>query len=214
MKAYLELKDQLLPNYEAEGLWATIHKSAREHGYHSALWYGFIRWKDHVLGRLGQTLPWNGLRIRMERWRGVRIGKHVHWGLNNVVDAPYPYFLVVEDGAALAGNVQVLTHIKPSKYFSRCLTSHVAPVIVRKNAWVAVGVTLMPGVEIGEGAMVSAGSIVNTDIPPMVLAGGNPAKVIMDLSRFLKQNYTPEEYERLLKEREAKFKEFRKRESS
>ena len=210
MKAYLELRDQLLPNYEAEGLWATVHKSAKEHGYKSALWYGVIRWKDHILGCLGKSLPWNGMRIKMQRMRGVKIGKNVHWGSDITVDAPYPYFLVVEDGAALAGNNQVLTHIKPSKYFANCFTSHVAPVIVHKNAWVGVGVTLMPGIEVGEGSMISAGSIVNTDIPPMVLAGGNPAKVIMDLSGFLKQNYPSDEFERIVSERAAKFKQFKK----
>ena len=210
MKAYLELKNQPLPNYEANSLLTTVQKSAREHGYHSAIWYGIIRWKDHVLGRLGRNLPWNGMRIQMQRWRGVKVGKHVHWGTDVTVDAPYPYFLVVEDGAALAGNNQVLTHIKPSKYFSKCMSSYVAPVIVRKNAWVGAGVTLMPGVEIGEGAMISAGSIVNTDIPPMVLAGGNPAKVIMDFSRFLKQNYSPEEFDKIVSQRASKFKQFNK----
>lgn len=214
MKPFLELKRQDLPHYKADSLWRTVRRSAKEHGYRSVIWYGIIRFKDNVFGSWAQTLPWNGMRIRLQRWRGVSIGNNVHWGSGVSVDAPFPYFLIVEDGAALAGNNVVLTHIKPSDYFARCIDSFAAPVIVRKNAWVAVGVTLMPGVEIGEGAMVSAGSIVNTDIPPMVLAGGNPAKVIMDLSRFLKANYSPEEYHRILEERATKFKQFRKVEES
>lgn len=210
MKPFLELKRQEIPRYKADSLWRTVRRSAKEHGYRSIIWYGIIRFKDNVFGSWAQTLPWNGLRIRLQRWRGVSIGKNVHWGTGVFVDAPFPYFLVVEDGAGLAGNNMVLTHIKPGDYHSRFIDSFVAPVIVHKNAWVAVGVTLMPGVEIGEGAMVSAGSIVNTDIPPMVLAAGNPAKVILDMSRFLKDNYSPEEYQRILEERAQKFKQFRK----
>ena len=64
----------------------------------------------------------------------------------------------------------------------------------------------MPGVEVGEGAIVSAGSIVSKDIPPFTVAQGNPAKVVADIAEVVRKNYAPEEFERLLEERKRKYK--------
>ena len=47
MKAYLEIKKQPVPNYEANGLWKTMRLSAKEHGYKSALVLGWARLKDY-----------------------------------------------------------------------------------------------------------------------------------------------------------------------
>ena len=44
--------------------------------------------------------------------------------------------------------------------------------------WVGANVSINPGVTIGEGAIVALGSVVTRDVPPMAIAGGNPAKVI------------------------------------
>lgn len=206
MKAYLEIKRQPLPNYEAAGLWGTLHKSAKEHGYRSFVWYGLVRLKDHYLNFWSRTCPWNKLRIVMQRARGVAIGKNVHWGTEITIDAPFPYFVKVEDGASLAGNNYIITHNKPLAYHQECSESYVAPVTIHKNAWVAVGVTILPGVEIGEGSIVSANSLVQKSIPPMVVAGGNPAKVIADISECLRKNYSPEEFERILAYRKKKYK--------
>lgn len=205
MKAYLPLVHQPLPGYKAEKLWQRIGKSAREHGYHSAVVFGFVRFKDHVLQQWAMRAAWNSTRIRCQRHRGVAIGKGVHWGTNVFIDPPYPYFVVVEDGASLAGNNTLLTHTKASAYHSRVVESFVAPIIVHKNAWVAVGVTILPGCEIGEGAIVSTGSVVTKDIPPLTMASGNPAKVVSDMARLLKKNYDAEEYERILTERKEKY---------
>ena len=205
MKAYLELKRQEVPNYEAAGLWRTMRLSAKEHGYRSALLFGLVRWKDHVLNVWAQTTPWNRLRIQMQRWRGVKIGKDVHVGTYVNMDLPYPYFITVEDGVSLAGSITILAHNKPLKYHRACSPSYIAPVTIRRNAWLAVNVTILPGVEIGEGAIVASNSLVNKDVPPMTLCGGVPAKVIKDLSDKLRDNYTPEEFDRLMDERKEKY---------
>lgn len=205
MKAYLELRKQPVPNYEATGLWQTMRMSAREHGYRSALWFGFIRMKDHMLNVWAQTTPWNKLRVAMQRNRGVQIGKNVHIGTFVNLDLPYPYFIKVEDGVSLAGNITILTHNKPLRYHRNCSPSYIAPVIVHKDAWVAVNVTILPGVEIGEGAIVASNSLVNKDVPPMTLFGGIPAKFIKDLSDKLRDNYPPEEFERLIQYRKEKY---------
>jgi acetyltransferase-like isoleucine patch superfamily enzyme len=59
----------------------------------------------------------------------------------------------------------------------------VRPVILGKNVWLGRNCLLFPGVKIGEGAIISAGSVVRGHIPAYSVAGGNPAKVILRLKR-------------------------------
>ncbi|OMF32608.1 acetyltransferase [Paenibacillus sp. FSL H8-0548] len=52
------------------------------------------------------------------------------------------------------------------------------PVVIKNNVWIGANSIILPGVTIGEGSVIAAGSVVTRNIPPMVVAGGNPAKVI------------------------------------
>jgi len=51
-------------------------------------------------------------------------------------------------------------------------------VIVGKNVWICSCVLILPGVSIGEGAVIAAGAVVTKDVPPFSVVGGNPAKVL------------------------------------
>lgn len=53
-----------------------------------------------------------------------------------------------------------------------------APIKIFDNVWIGTGSIILKGVTIGEGSVISAGSVVTEDIPPFVIARGNPAKVI------------------------------------
>jgi acetyltransferase-like isoleucine patch superfamily enzyme len=55
-----------------------------------------------------------------------------------------------------------------------------APVVFENNALVGSFCTVLPGVTLGEGSLVAAGSVVTKDVPPHCLAGGNPARVLSD----------------------------------
>ncbi len=57
----------------------------------------------------------------------------------------------------------------------------VGNIIIEDDVWLATGVSVMAGVTIGRGTIVAAGSVVTRDLPPMVLAGGTPARVIRNL---------------------------------
>ena len=206
MKDHLPLEWQELPRYESGSLGDSTRRSAREHGYRSALWFGLVRLKDHWFNNWAQKAPWGGFRKWLQRKRGVKIGKNVHWGTNVVVDNPYPNFVKVEDGASISGNDYLLAHCKPLAYHFNCSESYVAPVIVHKYAWIAVNVTILPGVEIGEGSIVSAGSVVSKDVPPFTVVNGNPAKVVADIAELVRNNYSPDEFERLLQERKKKYR--------
>ena len=206
MKDYLPKEYQELPNYQAASLWKYMRHSAAEHGYHSFLWFGLIRFKDHCFNNWSMTAPWGGMRKWLQRMRGVTIGKNVHWGTHIIVDYPFPNFVTIEDGASVAGNDYILTHNKPMTYHQCIADSYVAPVIIHKHAWIAVNVTILPGVEIGEGAIVASGSVVDKDIPPFTVARGNPARVVADIAEIVKGNYDPETFSELLSARKKKYK--------
>ena len=55
------------------------------------------------------------------------------------------------------------------------------PITVGNNVWIGMGVQVLPGVTIGDNAVIGAGSVVTRDVPPGVLAAGNPCRVIRRL---------------------------------
>jgi len=60
--------------------------------------------------------------------------------------------------------------------------AQVGDIVLENDVWLATGVMVMAGVCIGEGSVVAAGSVVTRDIPPGVLAAGNPARVLRSLN--------------------------------
>jgi acetyltransferase-like isoleucine patch superfamily enzyme len=57
------------------------------------------------------------------------------------------------------------------------------PIRIGRNCWVGFGVCVLPGVSIGDGSIVAARSVVAQDIPPYVVAAGNPARLVRELPR-------------------------------
>lgn len=52
------------------------------------------------------------------------------------------------------------------------------PVVIGRDVWVGASVIILPGLTIGDGAVVAAGSVVTRDVEPFTIVGGNPAKLI------------------------------------
>ena len=59
---------------------------------------------------------------------------------------------------------------------------HPAPIKIHKNVWIGSDSTILPGVTIGEGSIIGAGSVVVKDIPSNCIAVGNPCKVIKHIN--------------------------------
>lgn len=183
MKDYLPLERQPLPNHVERPFFQALKYTAREHGYNGFMArprFLYRRAMDHFLQVISKIVPYSGIRVTLHRWRGVKIGEKVHIGPMVTIDDVYPNFVVLEDGVSLAGQIFILTHNKPMDYHKHLVEAFLGPVIIKKNAWVAISVVILPGVTIGEGAIVASGSVVTKDVPPNTLVGGAPAKVIKE----------------------------------
>ena len=55
------------------------------------------------------------------------------------------------------------------------------PVVLKRNCWIGAGATILPGVTVGENAIVGAGAVVTKDVEPNTVVGGIPAKLIKRL---------------------------------
>ena len=83
--------------------------------------------------------------------------------------------ITIEDGAMIAANVQLISN-NHDLYERQILLCK--PVRICKNAWVGAGATILPGVTVGENAVVAAAAVVTKDVPANTIVAGNPAKII------------------------------------
>jgi|ADurb_H2B_03_Slu_FD_contig_31_3006695_length_1031_multi_2_in_0_out_0_2 acetyltransferase-like isoleucine patch superfamily enzyme len=208
MKEYLQVKKQILPYHQERTFLKALKHTSKEHGFKGpfgVLSFLWIRNLDHWLQVLSRIMPFSGIRVKLQRMRGVKIAKNVHLGPLITIDDVYPYFVIINRGASIDGNNYILTHSKPLLYHSEVGESYVAPVIIEKFVDISINVIILPGVTIGEGSIIGAGSVVTKSIPPMVFAAGIPAQVKKDIAPKLKKNYTEEKFNAILEKRKKEF---------
>lgn len=61
-------------------------------------------------------------------------------------------------------------------------------IVIEDKMWIGIGATILPGVRLGRGCIVGAGSVVTKDVPPMTIVAGNPAKTIKKIIHSNKQS--------------------------
>lgn len=86
--------------------------------------------------------------------------------------------VTLEDGVFIGPNVTFTNDLHPR---SRNAAATLLPTLVKKGASIGANATILPGITIGEGAMVGAGSVVTTDVPPHTLVVGNPARFVREI---------------------------------
>ena len=137
----------------------------------------------HIFARF--TIPAD-LRLQLYRWMGIRIGRHCFVGLDTWLDDQFPELVVIEDDVTISFRVTVIVH-DDAKRMDRteagALDGTVAPVILRRGCYLGAGALLLPGVTVGEDAVVAAGAVVTRDVPAGAVAAGVPARVIKQASR-------------------------------
>ena len=86
--------------------------------------------------------------------------------------------VTLEDDVFVGPNATFTNDREPR---SRNASATLLPTLVKKGASIGANATILPGLTIGEGAMVGAGAVVTKDVPPRTLVVGNPARVVRAL---------------------------------
>lgn len=130
------------------------------------------------------------MQVRILHVKGVIIGENSTVNYGTLIDS--------RGGSVIIGNnvnisnsvfIYTLEHDPQSPTFECSL----GEVVIEDHAWIASRATILPGVRIGEGAVVACGAVVTKDVAAYTMVGGIPAKVIGQRTRDLryKTNYFP-----------------------
>jgi acetyltransferase-like isoleucine patch superfamily enzyme len=127
-------------------------------------------------------------RVRPAIWRlaGCNVGSNVSIGYDVYFDVTNASFINIEDNVWIASRCLLLCHKRDmSVYYIgidyNSLPYVKKPVMLKKGCCIGMGSIIMPGVSIGEGSVIAAGSVVTKDVPAWTIAGGNPAKVLREI---------------------------------
>ena len=171
-------------DHDDKSLSKTIANSSKRRGM-NPLHFALRKIRNILLFRWAYRCPLNKFRVRWNRRRGVTIGEHVYIGMHTSIDNAYPEYVYIEDNVSLAGGVTIIAHSNPYAHFAGVTESGVSPVIIKEGAWIADGVIILRGVTIGKNAIVSAGTVVDKDVPDNSMAKGNPMKIVADFSALM-----------------------------
>lgn len=121
------------------------------------------------------------------KYIGVKIGNNCLIATRNW--SSEPYLISIGNNVQLTNGVSIHTHGGGNSIRQYCPNFDVfGKVIIEDWAYVGAYSQIMPGVTIGKGSIVAAGSIVTRSVPPNTIVGGNPARVIGTVEDYIQRN--------------------------
>src|SRR5438876_10948652 len=127
-------------------------------------------------------------RVRLNRWRGVHIGKNVWIGYDAIIETSHPHLVTIRDRAAIGIRATIIAHNREQR-----------GVVIEEDAALGPGVIVLPNVTIGRGAIVTAGSVVTKSVPPGTMVQGNPAQPIATVELPLRLDISLKEFAKSLR---------------
>lgn len=165
-------------------------------------YYGLARWLPEARSPGGRVARWIrgccaqhllsecGRDVNVERGarfgsgRGVRLGSRSGLGIDCELIGP----VRVGEDVMMGPRVTILTRnhafADTTRPMSQQGAGKIAPVTIEDDVWIGMSTIVLPGVTIGTGAVIGAGSVVSRSIPPYAVAVGNPARVVRDRRRI------------------------------
>ena len=178
-----------MSKYSSKNWTGILEAKTIEFGYQTRTFGQTLRkiWNT-ILAHIAYRCPSNKLRITLHRWRGCHIGDNCYLGQFCVLDNLAPEYIYMEDNSNVNAGCMILTHFNPATSFKGIFEPVVKPVVIKEECMVAVRCTIMPGVTIGKFATVSAGIVVEKDVPDYHMMYMKSTPKYINLERAIKLN--------------------------
>ena len=142
-----------------------------------------------IVGSMGREVSLEPT-FRCEFGRNIHLGSHFFANFDCVMLDGAP--ITIGDNVLLGPKVGLYTSnhaLDPRERADGACRAH--PITIGDDVWIGGNATVLPGVTIGSSSVVGGGSVVTRSIPPGVIAAGNPARVIRDVTESDRTNYRP-----------------------
>ncbi|CEG28975.1 acyltransferase [Bacillus sp. B-jedd] len=134
--------------------------------------------KNFIVIQIARYTPILGMKNRLyRRYLGMEVGEQTSFALMVMLDVMFPEKISVGRNTVIGYNTTILAHEYLIKEY------RLGEVRIGSEVMIGANSTILPGVVIGDGAIISAGTLVHKDVPAGSFVGGNPMRVI----------YTPEQ---------------------
>jgi acetyltransferase-like isoleucine patch superfamily enzyme len=172
-----------------------VRVSSSRWGRRETFFGGFA---NRILQSFARTAPGaKTLRVKLHRWRGVKIGKDCWIGYDAILETAYPFLITLGDRVTLGIRVIIVAHF-----------GQTTGVTIGNDVFIGPGVIILPGVTIGDGSVITAGTVVHRSVPPQTMVRGNPGECIAKVSVPMSHLISMEEFSRGLRpiRKDAPFK--------
>jgi acetyltransferase-like isoleucine patch superfamily enzyme len=111
----------------------------------------------------------------------TNFGRHIKLGKGIFINHACSFLdlggITIEDNVQIAPRVNITSENHPLDPANR-KSLDLKAVVIKRNVWIGAGAIILPGVTVGENAVVAAGAVVNKDVPANTVVAGVPAKII------------------------------------
>lgn len=142
--------------------------------------------KITLLHKIANNIPFTGLRSRVYRFSGVRIGDDVFIGANVSIDRMHPELIEIGNHTAVGANVTISAHqIIPTKSdLTKLYPYKTNKTVIENDVWIMPAVIIAPGVVIGHHSVIATGSVIHKDVPPYSFVTGFGFQINKSLKNY------------------------------
>ncbi|AIY09587.1 acetyltransferase [Paenibacillus polymyxa] len=127
--------------------------------------------KNFIFIQIARYCPVLSLKnVIYRRMLGMKVGQHAAFGLMVMVDVFFPEHIIIGNNSVIGYNTTILAH----EYLIQ--EYRIGKVVIGDRVLIGANTTILPGVTIGDGAVVAAGAVVHKDVPAGAFVGGNPLR--------------------------------------